>query len=219
MSNLKADDDPYAFLRDPPPLVRYKPGVNGNISTTPHIGPPSEEFTLSRVPPRPQNRFSGPNKPRPKTPPLPPLKPIPGGRTAKEGTSFEAPERKIFPQPAVDTSGWEAYGSSEKISSSEGKDRDKTEQSMVMINSGLSSLTLRLRPNSQKNTDETLEDRVSQNPLTLRREKENQMLPDINSLITGGLRSSQDPAVIAAQKAMAGVSKNNASKSRQDSRC
>ena len=207
----KSGNDPNGYLRVPSSRQQYQAGVGNKISTTPHLGPAPDRATLQRIPPRPQNRQSGPNEAHPKSHPLPRLKPIPGGRTGLEGTSFEAPEGKTESHLATD------IFDREKDSSSKGKGKGKANEPTETSNAGLGPQTLPLRPNTQKNTDSIPKDRVSRNLSRPRKGKENQKLPEVSSPVAERVRPKQNPAVKAAQKAMAEASKKKGLNSKQDS--
>ena len=186
-SGPKAINDPNGYLRIPPAIPQYIPGHDGHLSVTPEIGPLPDKLTLTRVPPRPQNRESGIQRFRPDTPPsLPALKPIAGGRTGKEGTSYEAPEGKSPARAPIDTSTWKPYGSAGQSLSPKGKGKEPI--------SNLQSLPVRPKLKG----------------------KENQKPANVDSQISGRLRSKANPiAVVAAQKAMEASSKKKGKDSKE----
>ena len=195
-SGPRAGNDPNRYLRIPPTRPHYIPGHNGQLSKTPEIGPMPDKVTLTRIPPRPQNRETGTQSSEPNhSPPRPALKPIKGGRTGKEGTSHEAPEGRFPAQKHVDASMWKAYGSAGQDLSPKGKGKEP-----VTLQEPIPNLqSLPVRPKIQS--------------------KENKEPPNIDSQISGRLRSKANPtAVMAAKKAMEGSSKKTKKKNSKDKR-
>ena len=195
-SGPRAGKDPNGYLRIPPTRPHYSPGRNDQPSKTPGIGPMPDKVTLTRIPPRPQNRESGTQGSEPNRPPSrPALKPIKGGRTGKEGTSHEAPEGKSPAQKHVDASMWKAYGSTGQSLSPKGKGKEP-----VTLQEPIPNLqSLPVRPKIQG--------------------KENKEPSNIDSQISGRLRSKANPtAVMAAKKAMEGSSKKTKKKNSKDKR-